>query len=111
MSSRDDGYWETPVLSAQAANNIGIEELYQEVEKHQSFLGSSGKLAEQRQQQRREEFFNAVEQRLKDRVSRFMANNDRLASLLEEVERGDVDPYSAVDVMEKEAVDKGLIRR
>jgi len=107
MRGQTNGCWETPVLAAQAANNIGIEELYQAAERHQAFLVSSGKLSAQRQQQRRDEFFHTVEQGLRMRIAAFMKANDRLENLMEQVERGDLDPYSAFEVMEKEAFAQG----
>jgi len=107
MSGQTNGRWETPVLAAQAANNIGIKELYQAAERHQAFLVSSGELSAQRRQQRREEFFHTIEQRLRMRINAFMRANDRLENLMEQVKRGDLDPYSAFDVMEKEAFAQG----
>lgn len=103
------GKWQPPVLSAQAANNVGIAELYGEAEKHREFLQSSGDLLRKRQQQRREEFFQAIDQNLRKRLSVFTRNSARLKSLLDEIERGETDPYSAMIVMEEEAIAKGYL--
>jgi len=98
--------WRPPILAVQALNDVGIEELYQEVGTHQEFLQSSGELSQRRRQQRREEFIRAVEHRLRKRLSRLMKDSDRLLSLWEDVEAGKIDPYSALDIMENEAVSK-----
>lgn len=101
--------WQPPILATQAINDVGIEELYQEAEKHQEFLKSSGEISRRRQQQRRQEFLHAVEQRLRNRLSTLMKVNDKLMSLLGQVENGEIDPYSAVEIMESEALSQGWL--
>ena len=101
--------WQPPILATQAINDVGIEELYQEAEKHQEFLKSSGEISRRRQQQRRQEFLHAVEQRLRNRLSTLMKGNDKLMSLLGQVENGEIDPYSAVEIMESEALSQGWL--
>jgi GTPase len=104
-----DKQWKPPVLATQASNNVGIEKLYQATEKHQEFLQSSGELLRRRQQQRKEEFLHAIEQGFRNRLSAFMKDNARLKSLLIQVESGEVDPYSAVETVESEALLKGYL--
>ena len=101
--------WSPPILAIQALNDLGTEELYQAVTGHQGFLKSSGKLVQRRQEQRREEFLRAVEQRLRKRLSRLMKDSDKLMALWGEVEAGVIDPYSALDFMEQEAVSLGWL--
>jgi len=108
LSPRSDD-WQSPILATQALNDVGITELYEEVEKHEEFLKSSGELLHKREQQRKEEFIRAVEQRLRKRLSRLMKDDDKLMALWAEVERGDIDPYSALEVMEDEAVSRGWL--
>ncbi|MDY6911171.1 MAG: methylmalonyl Co-A mutase-associated GTPase MeaB [Chloroflexota bacterium] len=98
-----------PVRATQALHDKGIKELYEEVEKHQEFLVSSGELLQRRQRQRKEELLHTVEQRLRDRLSRLMKSNDKLDSLLGQVENGEIDPYSAADIMEGEALSQGWL--
>ena len=108
LSPRSDD-WQPPILATQALNDVGITELYEEVEKHEEFLKSSGELLHKREKQRKEEFVQAVEQRLRKRLSKLMKDDDKLMALWREVERGNIDPYSAVEVMEVEAVSKGWL--
>lgn len=105
--SKED--WNRPVLATQALNDTGIMELYQAIISHQEYLKSSGNFTRKRQEQRREEFIRTVEQRLRKRLSRLMKRNERLMTLWEEVEAGDVDPYSALDLMEQEAISRGWL--
>jgi len=104
LNSREENHWQSPVLDAQAVNDIGVEELYQEVEKHQQYLKASGELSRKRHQQRKDEFFHAVEQNMRKRLSVFMRDNDKLKSLMGQVESGEIDPYSAAEIMETEAL-------
>jgi len=101
--------WCAPIMATQAMNDVGISELYQEVVNHQKFLESSGELLRRRQQQRKEEFLRAVENRLRSRLSRLIKNSERLMSLWGEVEAGETDPYTALDIMEEEAVSRGWL--
>ena len=109
MLSPGDKPWQPPILATQASNNIGITELYEEVIKHQDYLKSSGELSRRRQQQRKDEFLHAVEQRLRNRLSKLMKDSDRLKALWGQVEVGEVDPYSAVEIMENEAISRGWL--
>ncbi|MCL0075669.1 methylmalonyl Co-A mutase-associated GTPase MeaB [Dehalococcoidia bacterium] len=101
--------WQPPILATQAINEVGIEALYREVERHQEFLESSGELLRRRRQQRKEEFLHAVEHRLRNRLSLLMSENERLRSLLGQVENGEIDPYSAVEIMESEVLSRGWL--
>jgi len=95
--------WQPPVLATQAVNDVGISELYQAMEKHREFLQSAGELFRRRQQHRKDEFLHVVEQRLRGRLLKLMEGDSRLISLLGQIERGELDPYSAVEIMESES--------
>lgn len=105
------GEWQPPVLEAQAVNNIGVEEIYQQVEKHRDTLVSTGEIGRKRQKQRKDEFFHAVEQRLRARIAAFLKNNDSLTGLLGKVEAGELDPYTAIEIMEREAASHAWFRQ
>jgi len=74
---------------------VGTEEVFQQMERHQEFLESTGKLAAQRQKQRKEELAQNVKQEIGGRFLILMQNEERLVAIAEEVERGGLDPYSA----------------
>src|SRR4030042_1405142 len=100
--------WQVPILTTQAVNNIGIEELYQEIERHRSVLETTGQLSLQRQKQRREELIKAIEQEVSDRLSRLMEKDENLIALSEKVARGELDPYSAArDILSNSAMLRG----
>jgi LAO/AO transport system kinase len=100
--------WQVPVLTAQAINNVGIEELYKEIERHRSILESTGQFSRQRQKQRREELMRAIEQAVSERLSRLMEKDENLIALSEKVEKGELDPYSAArDILSNRAMLRG----
>ncbi len=101
--------WKPPILATQALNDIGIDELYQDIVEHQQYLKSSGELLQRRKQQRKDEFIQTVEKRLKRRLSRLMKDSGKLMALWNDVESGKIDPYSAVDIMEREAITLGWL--
>ena len=94
MSTRDSK-WQPPIITAQALHNVGIEELYQEIEKHQKVLQETGRLFLKRQEHRKGEFLQTIEQGIRARLMDLVQKDGQLKSFLEKVERGDVDPYSA----------------
>lgn len=88
-------WWQVPALATQATNDIGIEELYLEIERHREVLQEAGRLSLHRQEQRRKEFIQTIEQRLMARLLDLAKRDERLMASLEGVERGEIDPYSA----------------
>ena len=63
-----DSYWQVTVLTTQAINNVGIEELYQEIERHRSVLESTGQLSLQRHEQLKKELIRAIEQGVSEQL-------------------------------------------
>lgn len=105
-------HWQVPILTTQAVNNIGTEELYQEIERHRSVLESTGQLSLQRQKQRREELIKAIEQEVSDRLSKLMEKDENLIALSEKVEKGELDPYSAArDILSNRKMLRGWFAR
>lgn len=92
--------WQVPVLTTQAINSVGIEELYQEIERHRNVLERTGRLSIQRQEQLKKELVRAIEQGVSERLARLMEKDQTLVALSEKVVRGEVDPYStATDIL------------
>ena len=94
MSPRDSE-WQPPILTTQALDNIGIEELYHQIERHRQLLQETGQLSLKRRGQRRGEFVQSIEQGVRTRLLQLLEKDGRLMTALEKVERGEVDPYSA----------------
>jgi LAO/AO transport system kinase len=90
-------WWEVPVLTTEAVNNVGIDRLYQEIKNHRKALEEAGQLDIRRKAQRRAEFLEVVERSVRERILALIRRSEQLTASLERVEHGDIDPYSATD--------------
>ena len=94
MSPRDSG-WQPPIVTTQALHNIGIEELYHQIERHRKVLQETGQLSIKRRGHRRGEFVQSIEQGIRTRLLQLVEKDGQLMAALEKVEKGELDPYSA----------------
>lgn len=90
-------WWEVPVLTTEAVNNVGIDRLYQEIRNHRKALEEAGQLDIRRKAQRRAEFLEVVERSVRERILALIRRSEQLTASMERVEHGDIDPYSATD--------------
>jgi LAO/AO transport system kinase len=105
-----ESQWQVPVLATQAVNNLGIEELYQEVEKHRRHLEASGRLSLRRREQRKDELLQIIEQRIWSRLCQQLERDELLKSFSKRVEDGELDSYSAaMEILGNEALIRGWL--
>ena len=90
-------WWDIPALATEAVNNVGIEELYQQIQRHRRILEETGRLTQRRQKQRRDEFFETIKQKVGKRLIRAIEQDSELTNYAQRVESGEIDPYSAAD--------------
>ena len=94
-------FWRIPVLQAQALNNIGMDELFEALEKHHQYLGESGELQRRRKARRREELLSRIEYEVRRRLMTKARTDSAFAHFLEEVSEGKIDPHAAsVQILE-----------
>jgi LAO/AO transport system kinase len=93
----EESFWQVPVVVTEAINDVGIGELYGQVEKHLQILEETGQILQRRQERRRREFLEIVERRVSDRLLKMVERDDELGRHMAMVEAGEVDPYSAAD--------------
>jgi LAO/AO transport system kinase len=96
-SNSGETWWQVPVLATEGVNNVGIEELYVQIEKHRQALEETGRLSQRRQEQRRREFLQIVERRVSEKLLKLVERDEDLGRHMAMVEAGEVDPYSAAD--------------
>ena len=87
--------WSPPVITTQAHRNIGIVELYEALGAHRRGLTQSGQLAARRQQNRRQELLDLLHQQLMTTLTSRFEDGQVYSELLEQVEVGALDPYTA----------------
>ncbi len=88
--------WEVPVLAAQAANDVGIDELMGQVKRHRAVLEQAGALETRRQARRRAELEALLVEEFTAQVTERVQTDAALGATIEAVTAGRLDPYSAV---------------
>ena len=91
-SARRD-WWTPPVVQTQAHNGEGVDALLAALEAFRGEAEKTSNLTRSRARRRRTEFDEALREAVEARLRE--ATDGPLAALLDDVERGDVDPYSA----------------
>jgi LAO/AO transport system kinase len=111
-SRSGENWWQAPVVATEAINNVGIEELYVQIEKHRQTMEETGRLLERRQEQRRREFLQIVERKVSEELLRLVERDKELRRRMVIVEAGEVDPYSAADeILRLRTLSAGWSRR
>lgn len=95
--------WCPPVIATQAHRNIGIVELYETLAAHRRELTRSGGLTARRQQNRRQELVDLLHQQLMTNLKSGFDNGEAHSEMLEQVESGALDPYTAARRMLRES--------
>jgi LAO/AO transport system kinase len=87
--------WDVPVVATQAHEDIGIGDLYATIEAHRRFLEESGELQRRRAQHRRNELWDLVQYRVRQRLTARAREDPALAGIVAQVMQGELDPHSA----------------
>ena len=94
--------WRPPIVLTEALRGEGVPELWEQIEAHRAFLESEGALEERRRRNLAGEVFAVASARAKTHLERAVADDPELRRLLDEVQRRELDPLSAVrEIMEK----------
>ncbi|HUM16747.1 MAG TPA: methylmalonyl Co-A mutase-associated GTPase MeaB [Candidatus Nitrosotalea sp.] len=88
--------WEVPVLAAQAANDVGMEALLEQIRRHRAVLEQAGALEKRRQARRRAELEALLVEEFTSQITARVQSDPTLAQTLDAVTGGRLDPYSAV---------------
>ena len=87
--------WNPPVVLTTANTGQGITDLWEEIQDHRKFQTSSGDLEHRRGLQRKQEFLEAVEEALVQRLRDKVESDPDLNATLEQVAAKETEPYSA----------------
>jgi LAO/AO transport system kinase len=97
LQLREPSWWNIPVVATEAVNDIGIEELYKQIQLHYQAVCKEGRLSQRRQLQRKQDFIKTLERKLTHKLLRLIEQDGQLSSYIERVEKGELDPHSAAD--------------
>ena len=91
-----------PILLTEAVRGENVPELWEVLEAHRAALESDGRLEKRRRENLAREVFGVASSRARAHLDAAVAGDPELLRLLDEVERREVDPLTAVrEIMEK----------
>ena len=102
LSLDRDRAWRPPIVLTEAIRGENVDELWAKVEAHRAHLEDNDLLAERRAQNLAGEVFAVASARAKSHLEQAVADDPELRRLLDEVQRRELDPLSAVrEILEK----------
>ena len=97
-----DREWKPPIVLTEAVRGEGVPELWRKLEEHRAFLEESGQLEARRRSNLAREVFSVASGRAKQHLEHAVSGDAELRRLLDEVQRRELDPLSAVrEILEK----------
>ena len=94
--------WTTPIVLTEALRGENVAELWEKVEEHRAFLEEGGELDRRRRRNLAGEVFAVASGRAKAHLERVVADDPELRRLLDEVQRRELDPLTAVrEIMQR----------
>jgi LAO/AO transport system kinase len=96
LSLDPDRDWEVPIVLTEANRGENVGELWAKLEEHRTYLERGGLLEERRRRNLAGEVFAVASSRAKAHLERAVADDPELQRLLDEVQRRELDPVSAV---------------
>jgi LAO/AO transport system kinase len=102
LSLDRDRAWKVPIVLTEAHRGENVPELWEQVEEHRAYLEREGLLDERRRRNLAGEVFAVASARVKSHLQQAVADDPELRRLLDEVQRRELDPLSAVrEIMER----------
>jgi LAO/AO transport system kinase len=97
-----DPAWRPPIVLTEATRGENVPELWAKIEEHRAFLDTGGLLEQRRRENLAGEVFAVASARAKLHLENTVAGDPELRRLLDEVQRRELDPLTAVrEIMEK----------
>ena len=94
--------WKPPIVLTEAISDEGVADLWAKVEAHRAHLDEEGLLDERRRRNLAGEVFAVASARAKAHLERAVEGDPELRRLLDEVQKRELDPLTAVrEIMEK----------
>jgi LAO/AO transport system kinase len=94
--------WKVPIVLTDALSGEGVGELWEKIEAHRAHLEEAGELDARRRRNLAGEVFAVASSRAKQHLETTVADDPELRRLLDEVQRRELDPLTAVrEILEK----------
>ena len=102
LSLGGDAEWKPPIVLTDAIRGENVPELWGRLKEHRAYLVDSGQLEDRRRRNLAREVFSVASGRAKEHLERAVSGDAELLRLLDEVQRRELDPLSAVrEILEK----------
>jgi LAO/AO transport system kinase len=102
LSLNPERGWKPPIILTDATRGENVPGLWEKLEEHRAYLESEGRLEERRRKNLAAEVFAVASGRAKAHLERAVADDPELRRLLDEVQRRELDPLSAVrEILQK----------
>ena len=102
MALDTERQWKPPIVLTEAMRSENVPKLWDEIERHREFLVTHGGLDERRRRNLAGEVFAVASARAKTHLEQAVRDDPELRRLLDEVQRRELDPLTAVrEIMEK----------
>jgi LAO/AO transport system kinase len=88
--------WRPPVLKTIATDNVGIQKLLEEIDRHIKYLKESGELEQRRRESAKKEIFDLIQEQWKEMLSNYISNGF-LNKIATKIVKREEDPYTAVE--------------
>ena len=88
--------WKPPIVLTEAVTGEGVPELWEKIAGHRAYLEADGLLDARRRKNLAGEVFTVASARAKTHLERAVADDPELRRLLDEVQRRELDPLTAV---------------
>jgi len=96
LSLDRDRAWKVPIVLTEAHRGENVPKLWEKLEEHRAYLERDGLLEERRRRNLAGEVFAVASSRAKAHLEQTVAGDPELQRLLDEVQRRELDPLSAV---------------
>src|SRR3954447_6427495 len=94
--------WRPPIVLTEAVRDEGVAELWDKIAEHRAYLEGEGLLEQRRREHLAAEVFAVASARAKAHLEHAVADDPELRRLLDEVQRRQLDPLTAVrEIMQK----------
>jgi GTPase len=94
--------WRPPIVLTEATRGENVPELWEKIAAHRAYLEESGELEKRRAHNLAAEVFAVASARAKQHIEHAVTDDPELRRLLDEVQRRELDPLSAVrEILEK----------
>jgi LAO/AO transport system kinase len=102
LSLDRDRAWRPPIVLTEATRGENVAKLWTKIEEHRAHLEAEGGLEERRRKNLAAEVFAVASGRMKAQLEHAVADDPELRRLLDEVQRRELDPLTAVrEIMER----------